>query len=79
MAVVWTFNVPNAGTRRVFSIEDRIWDGQRTSVSATVGGTLGTSRGSPPTRFARAEMALGMISKRHLFKGTFGFEMHLML
>jgi len=45
MAVVWTFNVPNAGTRRVFSIEDRIWDGQRTSVSATVGGTLGTSRG----------------------------------
>jgi hypothetical protein len=45
MAVVWTFNVPNAGTRRVFSIEDRIWDG--TSVSATVGGTLGTSRGVP--------------------------------
>jgi len=78
MAVVWTFNVPNAGTRRVFSIEDRIWDGQRTSVSATVGGTLGTSRESSD-RFARAEVALGMISKPHLFKGTFGFEMHLML
>jgi hypothetical protein len=45
MAVVWTFNVPDAGTRRVFSIEDRIWDGQRTSVSATVGRTLGASRG----------------------------------
>jgi hypothetical protein len=30
-------------------------------------------------RFARAEVALGIISKRHLFKGTFGFEMHLML
>jgi hypothetical protein len=45
MAVVWTFNVPDAGTRRVFSIEDRIWDGQRMSVSATVGRTLGTSRG----------------------------------
>jgi len=78
MAVVWTFNVPNAGTRRVFSIEDRIWDGQRTSVSATVGGTLGTA-GESSDRFARAEVALGMISKRHLFKGTFGFEMHLML
>jgi hypothetical protein len=45
MAVVWTFNVPDARTRRVFSIEDRIWDGQRTSVSAMVGRTLGTSRG----------------------------------
>jgi len=45
MAVVSTFSVPNAGTRRVFSIEDRIWDGQRTSVSAAVGRTLGTSRG----------------------------------
>ncbi len=45
MAVVWTFNVPDAGSRRVFSIEDRIWDCQRTSGSATVGRTLGTSRG----------------------------------
>jgi hypothetical protein len=45
IAVVWTLNVPDAGTRRVFSIEDRIWDGQRTSVSAKVGRTLGTSRG----------------------------------
>ena len=45
MAVVWTFNVANAGTSRVFSIEDRIWDGQRTLVSATVGRKLGASRG----------------------------------
>jgi len=45
MAVVWTFNVPDAGTRRAFSIEDRIWDGQRTSISATVGRTLGASFG----------------------------------
>jgi hypothetical protein len=28
-------------------------------------------------RFARAEVALGMISKRHLFKRTFGFEIML--
>src|SRR5207248_1076374 len=35
MAVVWTFNVPDAGTRRVFSIEDRIWDGHRTSALGT--------------------------------------------
>jgi hypothetical protein len=47
MAVVWTFNVPDAGTRRVSSIEDRIWDGQRTLVSATVGRPLGASRGVP--------------------------------
>jgi hypothetical protein len=45
MAVVWTFNVPDAGTRRVFSIEDGIWDGQMTSVSATGGRTLGASLG----------------------------------
>jgi hypothetical protein len=47
MTVVWTSNVPDAGTRRAFSIEDRIWDGQRTSVSATVGRTLGASRAVP--------------------------------
>jgi hypothetical protein len=47
MAVVWTFNVPDVGTRRVFSIEDRIWDGQRMSVSAMIGRTLGASRGVP--------------------------------
>jgi len=77
MAVVWTFNAPDAGTRRVFSIEDRIWDGQMTSVSATVGCSVQAWESND--RFARAEVALGMISKRHLFKGTFGFEMHLML
>jgi len=35
--------------------------------------------GESPARFARAEVALGMISKRPLLKDTFGFEMHLML
>src|SRR5271163_3961477 len=39
MAVVWTLNVSDAGTRRASSIEDRIWDGLRMSVSATVGRT----------------------------------------
>jgi len=48
MAVVWTFDVPDAGTRRVFSTEDKIGDGQRTSLSATVGRALGASPG-PPT------------------------------
>ena len=47
MAVVWTFDVPDAGTRRVFSTEDKIWDGQTTTVSATVGRALGASRGVP--------------------------------
>ncbi len=47
MAVVWTLNVLDAGTCRAFLIEHRIWDGQRTSVSATVAQTLGTSRGVP--------------------------------
>jgi hypothetical protein len=40
MAVVWTLNVSDAETRRASSIEDRIWDGLRMSVSATVGRTL---------------------------------------
>ena len=30
----------------MFSIEDMVWDSQRTSVSATVGRTLGQSRGA---------------------------------
>jgi hypothetical protein len=47
MAVVWTLNVPDAGTGRVFSIEDRIWDRQRTSVSTAVGRMLGASRAVP--------------------------------
>src|SRR5262249_16261256 len=40
MAVVLTLNVPDAATGRVFSIEDRIWDRQRTSVSTAVGRML---------------------------------------
>jgi hypothetical protein len=35
--------------------------------------------GASFSRFARAEVALGMISKLYLFKRTFGSEMHLML
>jgi len=31
----------------------------------------------PPDWFTRASMALEIISKRHPFKGTFGFEMYL--
>jgi hypothetical protein len=34
--------------------------------------------GESPDSFARAEMALGMISERHLFNGTLGPEMHPM-
>ena len=78
MAVVWTFKAPDAGTRRVVSIEGRISDGQGRryqprSVERSV------QAGESPDRFPRAEVALGMISKRHPFKGTFGSEMHLML
>jgi hypothetical protein len=80
MAVVGTLNVSDAGTRRAPSIEDRIRDGLRMSVSATVGRTLTLGQSQRASSgFADAELGLGMISKRHLFKGTFGFEMHLML
>ena len=80
MAVVWTLNVSDAGTRRASSIEDRIWDGLRMSVSATVGRTLTLGQSQRSLHgFAHAVLALGMISKRHLFKGTFGVEMHLTL
>ena len=44
MAVVWTLNVSDARTRCAFSTEDRIWHGQRTSVSATVGASRGVPR-----------------------------------
>jgi hypothetical protein len=38
---------PNGRWYPRIGIEDRIWDGQRTSVSATVGRTFGASRGVP--------------------------------
>ena len=80
MAVVWTLNVSDAGTRRASSMEDRIWDGLRMSVSHSRSDADAWSKASEPSNgFAHAELGLGMISKRHLFKGTFGFEMHLML
>jgi len=40
MALAWSLNVPEAGAGRMFSIEDMVWDSQRTSVSATLGRTL---------------------------------------
>ena len=46
MVVVSTLNVPHEGTGRVVSIEDSIWDGETTSVIATVGRMLGASRGT---------------------------------
>jgi hypothetical protein len=52
-----------------FSIEDRIWDGQRTSVLSQLVGRsvqVGESSGG----LGRAKVAFGVISKRHLFKGT---------
>jgi LysR family nitrogen assimilation transcriptional regulator len=39
----------------------------------------GNEFGGLPDRFARAEARFGMISRRHLFKDTFGLEMYLML
>ena len=66
MAVVWTLNVSNVGARRASWIEDRISDGQRTSGSATVGGTLGASRGIP--RQTRASGGgLGASVQRHFW------------
>jgi hypothetical protein len=61
MAVVWTLNAPSAGARRAPSIEDKIWDGEGTSVSATVSRTVGAGRGSQQARM----LALRIISKRH--------------
>jgi hypothetical protein len=80
MAVVRTLNVSDAGTRRAASVEGSIWDGLRMSVSATVGRTLALGQSQrAPGGFGHAEAGFGFVSKRHLFKGTFGFEMHLML
>jgi hypothetical protein len=77
MAVVWTLNVPVAGTGRAFSIKDRIWDGQRTSISATVDRMLGQSQGT--SRVVRTGGGrLCVVSKRQPFKCTFALEMYLM-
>src|SRR5206468_12712553 len=46
MTLVWTLNVLDAGADRMLSIEDMVWNCQRTSVSATVGRTLGQSQGA---------------------------------
>ena len=45
MAVVWTLNPSGAEIRRVSSIEDNIWRGEETSVSASMGSTLDEGRG----------------------------------
>jgi hypothetical protein len=62
----------------MLSIEDRIWDGQRASSSAQSAGWYFVAR-EPSDGFAHAELGLGMMSKRHRLKDTFGFETHLML
>jgi hypothetical protein len=61
MSVVWTLNASSAGARHAPSIEDKIWDGEGTSVSATVSRTVGAGRGSQQTRM----LALRIISRRH--------------
>ena len=45
MAVVWTLNLSGAEIRRASSIEDKTWDGEGTSVSASMGSTLDAGRG----------------------------------
>ena|SRR5713226_6137461 len=75
MALAWSLNVSEAGAGRMFSIEDMVWDSQRTSVTATLGRTLCQSQRA--SRQVRTR-GCGMTSKRHLFKDTFGLEMHLM-
>jgi len=46
MTLGWTLNVPDAGADRMLSIEDMVWNSQRTSVSATVGGMPAQSQGA---------------------------------
>jgi hypothetical protein len=60
----------------MLSIENRIWDDERSPVSAAVRWDARSKPGEPADRFARAEVGLMMISKRHLFKDPFGFEMY---
>ena len=63
MAVVGTLNVSGAGTRRPSSIEDNILDGEGTLISAMMVRKLDAGRGVP-SRLARAEVAVRMISKQ---------------
>jgi hypothetical protein len=75
MAFIRTLDVPAPGAAGMFSIEDRIWHGQRASVSATVGRMIGPSFGA--SKQLRAEVGCGMTPRLLRFKDTFGLEMHL--
>jgi len=78
MAVVLSLNVPDAATSRVFSIEDRIWERQRTSVSTAVGRMLRACRAVPQQVRARGgRFADDLIAA--LRQVPFRPEMHLML
>jgi hypothetical protein len=46
ITLVWSLDVPDVGADRMLSIEDMVWNSQRTLVSATVGRTLGQSQGA---------------------------------
>ena len=61
----------------MLSIEDIVGNSQRTWYQPPAVGRSVKAR-EPPGRFACAGAGFGMISKRHLIKGTFGVEMHLM-
>ena len=58
MAVVGTLNVSSEGIRRPSSIENKIWDGEGTLISATMVRKLGAGRGVPEqTRTGRGRRA----------------------
>jgi pyridoxal-phosphate dependent enzyme len=63
--------------RRVFSIEDRICDGQ--SPSASAGRSNGRCKPETPMDSHAWRWALGMISKHHLFKALLGSKCTLSL
>ena len=73
MAVIGALNVSRAEIRRPSSIEDKIWDGEGTSVSATVSRTLGAGRGLQQTRASRggvADHSKAAFLQRHFWVGN---------
>jgi hypothetical protein len=72
VAALWSFNISGTGARCSPAVDNKIC--QETPASATVNRMLVAGRDLQQTL---PKVAWRTILKRHLLKGTFGSEMHL--
>jgi len=79
MAVVRTLNLSGVEIRRASSIEDKTWDGEGTSVSASMGSTLDSGRGVLQQTRKSGGGCPDDLKAAKILKRTYGSETHLML